>query len=275
MMSDFRQRLQAGQPQVGMCAMYPAPGMIERLGGEWDFIWIDGQHGELDYNDMLAMVRACDHAGTASLVRVPWLEAGIIGKVLDTAASGVIVPCVDSVAEAKLAVAAAKFPPLGRRSYGGRRIIDLQGRTYSDTANQDQLLIVQIESPAAIEAAQEIAALDGVDALMIGPDDLMLRRGNAMTVPRSRETLGRDVKAIGDAAAAHGKIAMGVAMDEDLIQLHLQHGYRLIVSGGDVGFLANGSKTASALARGVLEKAGATRQAGASAESTRAGKSLY
>lgn len=248
-MSSLLEKLSAGQTQIGLCTMYPSPGVIERIGGDWDFVWIDGQHGQLDYNDMLAQVRACDLVGTGSLVRIPWLEAGIIGKVLDANASGVIVPCVDSVEEAKLAVAAAKFPPLGRRSYGGRRVIDFKGRGYSDSANQDQLLIVQIESPAAVEAAEAIAAIKGVDALMIGPDDLSLRRGRSMIAPRDLQALASDVRAIADAAAKHGKYAMGVGIGEEMFTLHQDSGYQLIVAGGEVMFLAAGSQAASSDAR--------------------------
>lgn len=268
-MSSFLERLAAGQTQIGMCNMYPSPGILERIGGDWDFIWIDGQHGQLDYNNMIAQVRACDHAGTASLVRIPWLEAGIIGKILDTNASGVIVPCIDSVEEAKLAVAAAKFPPLGRRSYGGRRVIDIKGRGYSDTANKDQLLIVQIESPAAVKAAAAIAAIDGVDALMIGPDDLSLRRGRSMTAPRDVKALSVDVKAIADAARKHGKLVMGVGVGEEMFKLHQDCGYQLIVAGGDVPFLVGGSQAASTEARAWTKAKAAEPAPAANAKSAK------
>ena len=127
--------------------MYPSPGALERIGGDWDWIWIDGQHGELGYQDALSLVRACDLIGRPAVVRVPGHEAGPIGKALDMGAAAVIVPCVDTPEQATIAVDAAKFPPLGKRSYGSRRNIDFQGRSYSDTANDDTLLIIQIESP--------------------------------------------------------------------------------------------------------------------------------
>jgi len=251
-MKTFREKLAAGQPQIGLCVMYPSPGVMERLGPDWDFAWIDAQHGQLGYTDVLNLVRACDLTKTAALVRVPWLEAGAIGQALDTAAAGVIVPCIDSVEEAKQAVAAAKFPPLGRRSYGGRRPIDFSGRTYSDTANTDQLLILQIESPAAVEAADAIAAIDGVDALMIGPDDLLLRRGQSMTAPRSPELLEKDMRTIANAAHRHGKLVMGVGVGAQMFSLSVECGYNLIVAGGDVPFLATASKAASSEARQII-----------------------
>lgn len=254
-MTGLRSRLDAGKVQFDLCSMYPAPGIIERIGRDWDFVWIDAQHGQQDYRDILDAIRACEIVGTGSLVRVPWLEAGAIGKALDAGCDGVIVPCVDSLEEAKAAIDAAKFPPHGRRSYGARRQIDLHGRTYADTANHDQLLVVQIESPAAVDIAEEIAALPGVDALMIGPDDLLLRRGISMSTPRSPDLLRSDMERIATAARNQGKSAIGLGFDEAMIGLNIELGYQLIVSGGDVPFLATSSSAAAARARKVLDGA--------------------
>jgi len=265
-MSGLRARLDAGKVQIGLCSMFPMAGIIERIGKDWDFVWIDAQHGLYDYRDQVDAVRACEIAGTGSLVRVPWLEAGTIGKALDTACDGVIVPCVDSVEEARAAVDAAKFPPLGRRSYGARRQIDRQGRTYAETANHDQLLVVQIESPKSVEAAERIAAVPGVDALMIGPDDLLLRRGIDLNAPRSPDTLRSDLELIAQAAHAHGKLLIGLGSDEPMIQLLRELGYHMIISGGDVPFLANGSSAAASRARkaidGVVSASGGTGGSG-------------
>jgi 2-keto-3-deoxy-L-rhamnonate aldolase RhmA len=123
-------------------------------------------------------------------VRVAGHEAGPIGLALDMGATGVIVPCVDTAEQARALVTAAKFPPLGNRSYGGRRPIDLHGRMYAHTANEDTLLLLQIESPLAITNAEQIAAIPGVDGLFLGPDDIMFRRGSysakAKAASRSR-----------------------------------------------------------------------------------------
>jgi 4-hydroxy-2-oxoheptanedioate aldolase len=234
--------------------MYPAPGVIERIGPEWDWIWIDGQHGELEYSNVLALVRACDLVRRPAIVRVPGHEFGPIGLALDMGAAGVIVPCVDTPAQARAIVDAAKFPPLGKRSYGGRRPIDLLGRTYSDTANQDVLLVCQIESPQAIENADAIAAIEGVDALFLGPDDIMLRRGYSMVETRSKATLGQDMQAVINACRKHGKIAVMVGVGEEMLTLCVKMGFNMIVSGGDVMFLAGGSKKAAADARAILEQ---------------------
>jgi 4-hydroxy-2-oxoheptanedioate aldolase len=252
MTQSFRAALAAGAPQIGLCVQYPAPGIVERIGGDWDWVWIDGQHGELAYPDVLGMVRVCDLVGRPALVRVAGHEPGPIGLALDTLPAGVIVPCVDTPEQARSIVNAAKFPPLGGRSYGARRAIDRQGRAFSDTANDDSLLVVQIESPQAIENVDAIAALPGVDALFLGPDDIMLRRGYSMTTPRSRETLGNDMEAVAAACRRHGKIGAMVAVSEEMLRLCLEMGFTLLCGGAEVGFLANGSKQAATQARGIV-----------------------
>ncbi len=266
-MKSLRPALQSGTPQLGFCIMYPAPGIIERVGPDWDWVWVDGQHGELDYHDMLGIVRACDLVGKPAMVRVPGHAFGPIGLALDMGAAGVIVPVVDTPDQARELVKAAKFPPLGGRSYGGRRPIDLHGRLYSDTANEDTLFICQIESPEAIDNADAIAAVPGVDALFLGPDDVMLRRGYKMNVPRDRQSLGKDMEAVSNACKKHGKIAVCVGIGADMLKLNLSCGYQMIVSGGDVAFLANTSKQAAAEARQILNghatSAKATAPAGA------------
>ena len=254
----FKDKIAAG-PQLGFCAMYPSPGVIERVGSDWDWIWIDGQHGQIGYNEILGMVRACDLINRPSLVRVPGHDFGGIGLALDAGASGVIVPCVDTPEQAQNIVNAAKFPPMGKRSYGGRRPIDFHGRDYSDNANDDVLLICQIESPEAVDNADAIAAIDGVDALFLGPDDILLRRGVSMTAPRSKDLLSPDMEAVMNACRKHNKIGVMVGFGE-MLNVCVEMGFSLIVSGGDVPFLANTSKQVSTEARAALAKSQSTQE---------------
>lgn len=253
--SRFRDSLASGQPLVGLVVQYPAPGIVERIGQDWDWIWVDGQHGHLGPGDLLAMVRACDLVQRPAFVRVAGHEAGPIGMVLDMGAAGVIVPCVDTPEEAKAIVDAAKFPPLGERSYGARRVIDRAGRDYAHTANDDVLLIIQIESPLAIDNVDSIAAIPGVDALFLGPDDIMLRRGYSMDTRRSQETLGADMEAVAKACRRHGKIPVMVGVGEEMLRLCLSLGFQMICAGSEVGFLAAGSREASSEARCIVSAA--------------------
>ena len=271
-MTSLRKMLDAppGRPLLGLSVMYPSPGAVERIGPDWDWMWLDGQHGEMGYEQVLALVRACDLIGRPAVVRVPGHDFGAIGKTLDMGAAAVITPVVDTVEQAQAVVNAAKFPPLGKRSYGGRRPIDFQGRNYSDTANRDTLLIAQIESPQAVDNSDAIAAVEGVDALFLGPDDLMLRRGYSMTSPRSKETLGKDMEVVIRACQKHGKVGVMVGVGEEMLKLCLSMGFQMIVSGGDVGFLAGGSKQASGDARAVI--AGEAKKAAPESAPT---KSVY
>lgn len=255
-MTSFRALLQAGSPQFGLAVTYPSPGVVERIGADWDWIWIDGQHGELGYSETLQLVRACDLIGRPAMVRVPGHEAGPIGLALDMGAAGIIVPCVDTPEQARAVVDAAKFPPLGKRSYGGRRAIDRRSRTYSDTANHDTLLVAQIETPEAIDNVDQIAAIAGVDALFLGPDDLLLRRGLSMDAPRSKENLGVELECVIRACRKHGKFGVMVGVGAALRELGLEMGFQMIVSGADVPFLANSSKQAAAEARAAARAAG-------------------
>lgn len=235
---------------MGVC--YPSPGIVERIGRDWDWLWIDGQHGEFGYQDILGLVRACDLVGKAVFVRVASHGYGDIGQALDMGAAGVVVPCVDTPEQARDLVQSAKFPPLGNRSYGSRRIVDLYGRTFVDKANAETMLIVQLESPLAVTNADAIASVPGVDALFLGPDDILLRRGLSMTAPRNPETLGPDVNAVIAACRKHGKKSFTIGGSPEMAAFLMQCGCDFIVAGSDVAFLDAGSKNAAAKMKQVV-----------------------
>ncbi len=228
----------------GLCICYSSPGVVERIGGDWDWIWLDGQHGELDERDLLSLVRACDLIGRPAYVRVPSHEAGRIGRTLDMGAAGVIVPLVDSVEQARALVQAARFPPLGNRSYGGRRVIDRHGRHYVEAANHSTRLLLQIESPLAAEQAELLASIEGVDGLFLGLDDYMLRNGCGVDDPKTADNVGRAFELTGAACRRHGKLLCAVGVGASALELCLEHRCDLVVAGSDVGFLASGSRQA-------------------------------
>ncbi len=241
-------------PLIGLCVMYPSPGVIERIGPDWDWIWIDHQHGQIGtYTEVLAMVRACNFIGRKAFVRVAGHDLSAISVALDMAADGVIVPQVENAEAARQLVKAAKFPPIGDRSYGGRRCIDLGGRLFVAGANTSTELICQIESPEAVERAEEIASIPGVDGLFLGPDDYMLRKGLPMDHPRCMESLGDALDKVHKACRNHGKKGMAVGVGEGIAERCVELGYDYIVGGVDVGFLATASKEASAGLRRKFE----------------------
>lgn len=245
---------------LGFCSSYPAPGIIERVGGDWDWIWLDGQHGQLGgYDTMLSMVRACNFVKVPAYLRVPANDPVWISLGLDMNADAIIVPQVDTVEDALRAVRAGKFPPLGNRSYGARRVIDLKGREYSDDANTQTRIICQIESTEAVENAAAIAAIDGVDGLFFGPDDWVLRQGMPMAA-RDNSVLIGAVARVADACRAVGKDCFAPGMGAEGTAMMASAGVNYIVAGSDVPFLALSSKNAAAVSRdaanGVIRDAG-------------------
>jgi len=247
---SFRDAL-AERPQLGFASTYPAPGIIERVGQDWDWCWIDAQHGSWEPGDAVQAVRACGLVGLFAMVRVPGHEYGIIGRALDTACHAVMVPMVDTPAQAEEVVRAVRFPPRGKRSYGGRRPCDLYGRGYSHADRPQPLLVCQIESPEALENVEAIAAVDGVDVLFFGPDDMAQARGMPMDVPRPAGCFDAAMERIAAAAGRAGKFAAGIFNTPEALRGALAMGYRMIVCCGDVSILAAGSARAADACRGA------------------------
>lgn len=240
------------KPQLGFCSMYSTPGLIERIGQDWDWCWIDLQHGEWGAHDVVQAVRACNLAGIFALIRVPGHDVTLIGKILDTACHAVMVPMIENAQQAETVVSATRFAPRGRRSYGGRRPVDLYGRAYSHPDQPQPLTVCQIESPAAVEQADAIAAIDGVDALFFGPDDMAVARGMPMDKPRPAGCFDAAMKTVAAAAKKHGKTAGGIFREPAALRQALDLGYRLIVCSGDVPLLTVNSQAAARDARAAL-----------------------
>lgn len=231
---------------VGMCVMYPGAGLIEKIGTDWDWLWIDAQHGDLDFREVVDLIRATHLIGRPGIVRVPACDPGWVGKVLDAGAAGVIIPMVESLEETEAMVQAAKFPPVGNRSFGGRRIVDLMGRRYYDSANRDTVLILQVESNEACARADEFAAMEGVDGLFLGPDDLLIRDGRDVDSAKSHATIGRQLGLVTQACRKYDKLSVCVAASESAMEIAKECGCRMLVGGADASFLAQGSSLAAA-----------------------------
>ncbi len=136
---------------------------------------IDGQHGAFDAANAAGACSAAQAGGAAAIVRVPVLEAGVIGRALDAGARGVVAPMVNSAKDARRLVEAAKYPPLGARSFGPYRAEHVAGIGKDvEIANAATFAIAQIETQDALEACDAIIATPGIDGILIGPNDLSL-----------------------------------------------------------------------------------------------------
>jgi 4-hydroxy-2-oxoheptanedioate aldolase len=232
----FLEQLRAGKTLLGLCNMYPAAGIVEGMCVGWDFVWIDCQHGQMGYDAALGAIRAAHVAGVETLLRVPGHEPGVIAPYLDLAPSALMVPMVNTAAQAEAIARALHFPPRGERSYGGRRVIDLYGRDYYKDV--ETAVVAQIETQEAAANARAIIETDGIDLLFFGPDDMKVSLGLPInTAPFDNEQLIAAMKQTVDAARAAGKFACCVGADEKSARAAREMGFQVLVGGGDIAFM--------------------------------------
>ncbi|MCO5066294.1 MAG: aldolase/citrate lyase family protein [Rhizobiaceae bacterium] len=143
----------------------------------WDSLTIDLQHGVQDYATSIAMLQAISTTSTVPLARVPWNEPGIIMKMLDAGCYGIICPMINTAQDAHDFVSACRYIPRGRRSFGPIRATLYAGADYPQHANDEIVTFVMIETQEALDNLDEILAVEGVDAIYIGPADLSLALG--------------------------------------------------------------------------------------------------
>lgn len=249
---DLFKRLRNGEVVLGFNNMYPASGIIEGLASGWDFVWIDGQHGQHSYQTILHAVQTADARGLFSIIRPPGHENGILGPLADLCPAGFMIPMVDTPEQAAQIAQSLRFPPKGKRSYGGRRVIDLGGRDYYH--EQELFVMAQVETLEAVENAEKIISTDGIDALFFGPDDMKTRMGLPINTPiTENDKLKEAMKKTADAAKKAGKFAGCVATNAEGIRMVTDLGYQVIAGGGDILFLRTKAAEQVAELRGALE----------------------
>ncbi|NIY75318.1 2,4-dihydroxyhept-2-ene-1,7-dioic acid aldolase [Thalassospira sp. HF15] len=145
----------------------------------WDALTIDLQHGATDYVDALPMLQAISTTNTTPMVRVPWNDPAIIGKVLDAGAYGVICPMVNTRAEAEAFVKACRYAPVGTRSAGPLRASLYGGSDYIKEANKTIITMAMIETEEAVNNLEDILKTPELDAIFVGPSDLSLSMGES------------------------------------------------------------------------------------------------
>ncbi len=223
----------------------------------FDWLFIDCEHNSMD-TDMAAQIASAALAiGITPVVRVAGKEHWFSSRMLDNGAQGIVVPHVDSVDEAKRVASACRFPPIGHRSMGGGlQQLGFAPMAVGDAAkivNEETLVVVMLESPQAIARCEDIAAVPGIDALLIGTNDLCFEMGipGQFNDPRIAEAYTKLVAA----CKKHGKFAgMGGMYTAELLERHINMGVQLILSGSDFSLLMQASGARAKLVRG-FEKA--------------------
>lgn len=212
----------------------------------YDWVVVETEHTAIDVSEVLRLIIAIEQRGAVPLVRLAWCDPVQAKAVLDSGAAGVIVPMVNTKAEAELAVKMTKYPPLGFRGVGLARAqgYGVEFDAYVQNANRDSLLILQIEHKDAVENIEEILSVPGVDGTFIGPYDLSMSLGipgqlnHPDVIAAKRRVL--------DAALARGLFAgvhfvqPGTARED--CRKAIAEGYRFIALGTDILFLGDSAR---------------------------------
>lgn len=247
MTQSLRTRMHAGETLIGTFVKTPAHDVIEVLAlSGLDFICLDAEHAAFDRartDACLAMARALS---LPTLVRVPWARPELIQGALDSGATGIVLPHISSATAAAEAAKAARFGHGGRgfagstrwAGFGAGAMPDLLARSQAET-----VVIAMIEEPEGVAAATEIAATDGIDALMLGPADLSVAMGKT---DQTSPELAAAYEAVGAACAAEGKTFATWVRGPDQAAERRQAGVRMFFTASDHTWMLAGARAAVA-----------------------------
>lgn len=239
---DFRRRVLAHEWVCGtfLCLGSPLTVEIAGLAG-FDFILIDHEHGPGGEDTLLHQLQAAAATPAFPIVRVAANDTPRFKRVLDAGACGVMVPYVGSADEARIAVAAMRYPPRGIRGvakFHRGSAFGADFEAYYLHAHERLLCVVQIETPQGLEHVDQIAGVDGVDVVFVGPTDLSYNMGirDELSHPRFRDALER----VSAAASRHGKAAGILVHDPALVRTCRDLGYTFVALGSDGGAVKAG-----------------------------------
>lgn len=243
-MTDFRSRVRAGETLIGVFSDLASPLAVE-LAGRAGFDWtmLDLEHGAATEAELLGLLYAASATPMVPLVRVPSAERLRVGRALDLGAAGIMLPQLQSAAEVREAVRYLRYPPVGSRGVALRtRGADMGALGHADVARvvNDRLVgIVQIEAASMVADAEEVAAMDEVDVLFVGPADLT----HSLRVPgRFDEPVYQDaLRTVVDACRKHGKAAGILVYDAAAFAPHHDLGFRFIGLGSEGSFVSSGA----------------------------------
>ncbi|WP_165855760.1 4-hydroxy-2-oxoheptanedioate aldolase [Marinobacter sp. JSM 1782161] len=257
--NTFKQALLERRPQIGLWVALASPYTAEICGGAgFDWLLIDGEHAPNDVPLMMAQLQALAASPCHTAVRATIGEPALIKQYLDIGAQTLLVPMIESAAQARDMVRAVRYPPQGIRGVGAalarasafNRIPD-----YLQTANDEICLLLQIENRAGLEALDDIATTEGVDGVFVGPADLAADMGYLGNpgAPEVQAVVEDALKRI----QSHGRAAGILSADPKLVERYLELGATFVAVGSDVGLLVKEStRLASAFKEKVPPRAG-------------------
>ena len=218
----------------------------------FDFLFIDLEHGATSVETAYAISVAALDAGIAPFVRVPHMELKLGTRCLDAGALGIVVPHVDTPEEARAIADAFRFAPLGHRSIGGGYpqfgFAAVPAKEAVAALNDATVVVAMVETPRAVENAEKIAAVPGIDALLMGTNDLCLEMGIPGQLDHPRVAAAIDT-VIG-ACRKHGKWpALGGVYARDLLKQYLGRGFRMVLAGNDLSLLVGAATEQAKMVR--------------------------
>jgi 2-keto-3-deoxy-L-rhamnonate aldolase RhmA len=245
MKNPLKNRLHASrEPSFGTWISSSSVVCLDALKGiGFDWFVVDTEHAQVNPETLAAMMAVLGEGGPAPLVRVGNVDQYLIKQALDAGAQGILVPLVNTEAQARTAVAFAKYPPEGVRGaaaaassrYGSELA------SYLRTANRDTLVGVQIETKEAIDNLEGIAGMPGVDLLFVGPQDLTLSLG--LLDDRKNPKVRAAMRSVVEACERHGKVPGTLVLDAEERKSAVDLGFRFISLASDVRFLMDGAKS--------------------------------
>lgn len=235
-----KQKMLQGEPAFGYSLGLGSPLAAEALSRSGiDFLLLETQHGSWGTDGSILALMAMAGGAATPMARVARNDYTLIGKLLDQGTLGVVVPMVHTADDARAAAGACRFPPRGTRSWGVGRARTL-GDDYLDVIDEQLFLAVQIESIEAVENAERIMAVDGIDGCWVGPADLALSMGvhprDAAQDERHRQALERVLEACRNTGKVPG---LACSSPEEALR-RAEQGFRFLTAGSDVGFMLGG-----------------------------------
>lgn len=245
-MITVKEKLSAGKTVVGTFSKFSSPVSSEILGYlGFDFLILDMEHSALDFNQAEVLIRAGEAAGISTVIRVPGVEESPILRMLEAGSQGVQAPEVGSLDMAKKVVDASRYSPLGMRGLSlstraAKYTLKNKNEHFADSLAK-QLVVVQIESKVALENVEEIAAVEGVDVLFLGPSDL----SNSLGIPgqTNHPLVQEALKRLCMAAKENGKVAGTFVANQEQANRAIEMGVRYLVYDNDVAFFVKGAKS--------------------------------
>ena len=250
-MNKLKARLKSGKACVNAWLAIPSGFSAEVMAQcGWDSVTVDMQHGVQDYQSMVQCFQAMDRHPVTPLVRVPWNEPGIIGKVLDGGAWGVICPMVNTQAESKSLVSFSLYPPKGKRSNGPIRAAAYgEASPYQSIANDEVLVIPMIETQEAIDNIDAILDVPGISGIYIGPSDLGLSLGLKPMLDREEPEIFKIYEKLVAATAKRGQFAGIHNATGTYAARMIAMGFRLVTIANDSGLMARAAREQIAITR--------------------------